>query len=132
MFRFAAVAVMFASQIALANSPAATVDCKDDARYPEVSKTDLTQHVEKKTAFVIDVNSASSFKKTHVPTAIHFAANKGNLETVLPVDKNTLIVAYCGGPKCTAWKDAAQAACKLGYTNVRHFKGGISGWNEKS
>jgi rhodanese-related sulfurtransferase len=107
-------------------------DCSNDALYPEVSKQELTTLVEKKAAFVIDVNSANSFKKTHVPTAIHFEANKDQFATVLPTAKDTPIVAYCGGPKCTAWKEAAREACKLGYTNVRHFKGGISGWNSKS
>jgi rhodanese-related sulfurtransferase len=41
-----------------------------------------------------------------------------------------MIVAYCGGPACTAWKKAAQDACKLGYTNIKHFKEGISGWKK--
>ena len=47
---------------------------------------------------------------------------------MLPADKNALIVAYCGGPKCGAWKKAAKAAAALGYTNIKHFSGGISGW----
>ena len=39
----------------------------------------------------------------------------------------TLIVAYCGGPRC-AYKRAAGAAEKLGHTNVKHLSAGISGW----
>ena len=39
-----------------------------------------------------------------------------------------LIVAYCGGPKCMAYKAAATAALKLGYTNVKHLPDGIKGW----
>lgn len=113
-------------------SASAATDCKDDSKFGEVTKNELTAHVEKKSAVVIDVNSADSFKKSHVPGAIHFEANEKTLAKQLPTDKNSLIVAYCGGPKCTAWKKAAQAACEMGYTNVRHYKGGLSGWNEKS
>jgi len=39
-----------------------------------------------------------------------------------------LVVAYCGGPSCNAYTRAANAASKLGYTNVKHLSAGISGW----
>jgi rhodanese-related sulfurtransferase len=120
------LALALVSNIALAAE-----DCADNSRYGEVSKEELTQLVGKKSAFVVDVNSSSSFKKNHVPTAIHYGSNEKNFTEMLPKDKDTLIVAYCGGPSCTAWQSAAQAACKAGYTNVKHFKGGISGWIQK-
>jgi rhodanese-related sulfurtransferase len=44
------------------------------------------------------------------------------------VNKTTLIVAYCGGPECGAYKAAADAAAALGYTNIKHYSEGISGW----
>lgn len=49
---------------------------------------------------------------------------------MLPKDKDALIVAYCGGPRCGAYASAAKAAEKLGYTNVKHLTAGISGWQE--
>ena len=57
-------------------------------------------------------------------------ANKGQLGKVLPKDKSAPIVAYCGGKMCTAWHKAAKAACEMGYTNIRHFSAGITGWNK--
>ncbi len=47
-----------------------------------------------------------------------------------PTDKAAWVVAYCGGPKCLAYKAGDDAATKLGYTNVKHFSGGISGWKD--
>jgi len=47
-----------------------------------------------------------------------------------PADKNALIVAYCGSPSCGAFARAAEAAVKLGYTNVKFYSGGISGWKK--
>ena len=73
--------------------------------------------------------SIYTFKKGHIPTAIHFASTK-DLSKALPEDKKTLIVAYCGGPGCSAYKRGASAAEKLGYTNVKHLSAGISGWKK--
>lgn len=107
---------------------ASAKDCMSDKTYGEVTKTELKNLIDTKTAFVVDVNTADSFAKNNIPTSINFEQNKSKLAEKLPTDKNSLIVAYCGGPACTAWKSAAQAACKLGYTNVKHYKGGIKGW----
>ena len=107
------------------------VNCKDEKNYPLIEKSELTTLLDQKAVFVIDVNNKESFEKTHVPTAINFGMEKANFAKKLPADKNSLIVAYCGGPKCEAWKKAAMEACNNGYTNIKHYKGGISGWNAK-
>jgi len=98
--------------------------------YPDVSVTEVKALVETKKAVLIDVNGSDSFKKGRVPGALDYAAIKDTLEAKLPKDKNTLIVAYCGGPACKAYQSAAQAAEKLGYKNVKHMSAGISGWKE--
>ncbi len=98
------------------------------ADFPDVTITDLKSAIAAKEATVIDVNGSKSFKKGHIPTAINFDAHQNNLAAVLPKDKDALIVAYCGGPKCKAYKEAATAAEKLGYKNVKHLSAGIAGW----
>ena len=103
------------------------VDCQSDETYGEVSKTELKKWIADKKVFLVDVNSQESFDKNHIPGAIHFASQK-DFTQALPQDKGALVVAYCGGVMCTAWKKAAIAACKSNYTNVKHFKGGITGW----
>lgn len=108
------------------------IDCKDEANYPEISYSELKDVVAKKGATVFDVNSKDSFAKIHVPTAMHFGTVEGKFASKLPKDKNALVIAYCGGPQCTAWKKAAERACSMGYTNVKHFKDGISGWEKES
>jgi rhodanese-related sulfurtransferase len=112
------------------SSLAAEVDCSDETNFPNIEKQELTQLIEKKAVTVVDVNGEDSFKKARIPTAVHYGTVKKDFASVLPKDKSALIVAYCGGPKCTAWEKAAEDACKMGYTNIRHFKGGISGWTK--
>lgn len=98
------------------------------AEFPDISIAELKKAIADKKAVVIDVNGSESFKSGHIPTAINFAEAQANLAAALPSDKNTLVVAYCGGPSCNAYTRAANAATKLGYTNVKHLSAGISGW----
>jgi rhodanese-related sulfurtransferase len=97
---------------------------------PDISHEDLSKAVEAKTVVLIDANGSASYKSGHIPGAIDFEAEKAELATKLPKDKNALVVAYCGGPKCAAYKAAAEQAVALGYTNVKHYSKGIAGWKE--
>ncbi len=107
-------------------------NCTDYDKFSDVSVKEMKTIVNKKSATIVDVNSDDSFKKSRIPGAIHYASNKNNFKKVLPKDKNALVVAYCGGKMCTAWQRAAKAACEMGYTNIRHFSEGITGWNKKA
>ena len=98
--------------------------------FPDVSVAQVQKLTESKKAVFIDVNGSESYAKGHVPGALDYAAIKDNLAGALPKDKNTPIVAYCGGPKCKAYQAAATAAEKLGYKNIKHMSAGISGWKE--
>ncbi len=96
--------------------------------FPDISISEVKALTESKKAVIIDVNGSDSYQSGHVPGALDYDAVSGKLAKVLPSDKNALIVAYCGGPKCKAYQAAANAAEKLGYKNVKHMSAGISGW----
>jgi len=118
-----AAAVCFAFTVARV-AVAAEKEC------PEISIEDLKKAIDDKAVTVIDVNGTDSYKNGHIPTAVDFEANADKIEKVLPKDKDALVVAYCGGPACGAYKAAAKKAVALGYTNVKHLKAGISGWKD--
>jgi rhodanese-related sulfurtransferase len=113
---FALVSAVFAAEAAA------------PAKIADISLADLKTAIAAGKVTLIDVNGSASYAAGHIPGAIDFAVNKDKLASVLPADKSALVVAYCGSPKCGAYKKAANAAVKLGYTNVKHFSGGISGW----
>jgi rhodanese-related sulfurtransferase len=98
--------------------------------YPDVSIKELKKAIEQKNVTIIDVNGTESWEKGHIPGALDFESNEAKFASILPKDKNALIVAYCGGPKCMAYKQAAKKAEELGYKNVKHLSAGISGWTE--
>ncbi|MFI5356482.1 MAG: rhodanese-like domain-containing protein [Opitutales bacterium] len=106
----------------------ATVAWANSAKYADISETELKAAIANKSAVILDANGSDSYKTGHIPGAIDFAAHKSQLASLLPADKHALVVAYCGGPQCVAYAEAAKAAVALGYTNVKHFTPGISGW----
>ena len=97
---------------------------------PDLSKSELDQAIAAKSVTLIDCNGSESYAKGHIPGAIDFQADKAKLAALLPADKNALVVAYCGGPQCGAYKSGYEAAKALGYTQVKHFSGGLSGWQK--
>lgn len=116
---------VFGMQAFAANPP---TSCEDGSKYPEITKADLQTQIKNNSVYVIDVNGSKSFKKKHIDSAVDFETIKSDLAGKMPADKGQLVVAYCGGPACVAWKKAAIEACKAGYTNVKHFKDGLRGW----
>ena len=100
------------------------------SKYADISQADLKAAIAAGKVTVIDVNGTESYKAGHIIGAIDFEANSAKLASLLPADKGALIVAYCGGPQCGAYKKGAAAAEKLGYTNVKHFAPGIQGWKK--
>jgi rhodanese-related sulfurtransferase len=100
------------------------------AKVTDITQPELQAAIAAKSAVILDVNGSDSYKAGHIPGAIDYIANKAELAKLLPADKNALVVAYCGSPSCHAYAAAADAAVALGYTNVKHFAPGISGWKQ--
>ena len=129
MQRFFTLTFAAAICIALAAAvPLVRAADKKGSETPDISINDLKKAIEEKSVTVIDVNGTDSYNAGHIPTAIDYQASAEKLKDLLPKDKDALVVAYCGGPQCGAYKAAAKAAVALGYTNVKHLSAGISGW----
>lgn len=94
----------------------------------DITVEDLNKAIQENSVTVIDVNGTKSYQNGHIPGAIDFQSEHENLAEKLPEDKDALIVAYCGGPSCGAYKKAVKQAEELGYTNVVHLSAGITGW----
>lgn len=99
-------------------------------QFADISQSELQTAIKNKQVVLLDCNGSDSYKEAHIPGAIDFNAKGDQLSSLLPKDKNTLIVAYCGGPQCHAYEKGAKAVAQMGYTNVRHFSSGISGWQQ--
>jgi rhodanese-related sulfurtransferase len=98
------------------------------AEFPDISISDLKTAMTSQKVVLLDANGTDSWQSGHIPGAIDFSAKQDKLSSVLPQDKNVLVVAYCGNPQCPAYHAAAVAAKKLGYKNIKHLVAGIQGW----
>ncbi len=99
-------------------------------KFPDISEPELKQAIAEKKVTLLDANGSDSYKEGHIPGALDFTATKADLAAHLPKDKSALIVAYCGNENCPLYKNAAEKAKDLGYTNVKHFAKGIQGWKK--
>lgn len=98
--------------------------------FPDITIGDLKKAIAEKSVTVVDVNGTESWEKGHIPSAIDYEATEEKFAQLLPKNKDALVVAYCGGPSCLAYREAARVAKKLGYTNVKHLSAGITGWKD--
>ena len=77
-------------------------------------------------AVLVDVREDREWDKAHAVEAVHLGKGilERDLEATYP-DKNTELIMYCGGGFRSAL--TADAAQKMGYTNVHSLIGGYKG-----
>jgi len=83
-------------------------------------------------ALVIDARPMKrKYAKGHVPGAISIPNSQfAKLAHMLPVDKKSSLIFYCGGMKCPLSVKSAIKAKALGYTDVKLFQGGYPEWKK--
>ena len=81
-------------------------------------------------AVIIDSRpKARKYDKGHVPTAISIPDRKfDEFASLLPADKATPLIFYCGGYGCKLSPNSAAKAKALGYTDVKVFQAGYPAW----
>jgi len=74
---------------------------------------------------LIDSRPERPFAQGHIPGAINISDSKFEKMTdLLPKDKTTPLIFYCGGYICDLSEKSAKKAKALGYTNVRKYTDG--------
>ncbi len=69
------------------------------------------------------------YVKGHIPMSVSIPDSQFDKKTdLLPKDKESLLIFYCGGFKCKLSHKSAKKAEKLGYTNVKVFAAGFPAW----
>lgn len=98
-----------------------------------VSTVELKSMMDEKKSFIlVDTRTSEEFQEAHIKGAVSIPEK--NFETqlsLLPADKNALVVLYCNGVKCGKSKKAAKKADAAGYTNLVLYAEGFPVWEEK-
>ena len=99
----------------------------------KISLSDMEKLValgpEKGKYYLFDSRPAPKFKEGAIPTAISlpYPAFDKNA-SLLPADKNSLIIFYCSGVTCNMSPGSQKKAKALGYTNIKVFVEGMPAW----
>jgi rhodanese-related sulfurtransferase len=78
---------------------------------------------------LVDARSRSDYDNMHIPGALSIPVEEIR-DYADKLDKEEEIVTYCGSYQCPASTMAAKELMKLGFRNVRDYKGGIKEWEE--
>ncbi len=107
------------------------VEAAPHADVPEISYEELKRRLHDPSLVIVDVLPAPSYAAEHVPGAINLplADITSRAPTLLP-NRGAEIAVYCGSNTCPLAGYAAGVLRELGYTNLRHYHGGIAGWRE--
>ncbi|MGC2064571.1 MAG: rhodanese-like domain-containing protein [Thermodesulfovibrionales bacterium] len=81
---------------------------------------------------LIDSRPAPRYNEGHLPHAVNLPHDKFDSmkDKILPKEKSTLLVFYCGGMTCRLSPESAKKAEDLGYTNTRIFQAGMPEWKK--
>jgi rhodanese-related sulfurtransferase len=79
---------------------------------------------------LVDTRPKRPYQMGHIPSAIQAFPKDEGFTNVLPADKNSLLVFYCGGPTCPYTGEAVEIAMAQGYTNIKGFQAGHPGWQK--
>ena len=81
---------------------------------------------------LVDSRPAGRYDAGHLPGAVSIPLDvlETGGEKLLPGDRATTLVFYCGGLSCGLSPKSAAISVKLGYTDVRMFPEGEPGWKK--
>ncbi|MEN8129255.1 MAG: rhodanese-like domain-containing protein [Pseudomonadota bacterium] len=97
----------------------------------EVNTKELVRIMIGKTPYnLYDARPVKRFGKAHIPSARPAHPKDDNFLSLLPENKNDLIVFYCGGPTCPYTGMAVEKAQKAGYTHLKGYQAGLPGWKK--
>ncbi len=87
----------------------------------------------KRIAMIIDARPALKYNVGTVPGALSIPFQQFDaLKGLLPAEKTTQIIYFCGGYKCDPSHKSAKAARELGYANGVSFAAGWPAWKKAS
>lgn len=82
---------------------------------------------------VVDARPQIKYLEGTIPGAINLPYQDWDKRKgILPADKSTTLVFFCGGLKCDLSHKSASKAREMGYTDVRTYAEGWPQWIEKS
>ncbi|HTF99133.1 MAG TPA: rhodanese-like domain-containing protein [Nitrospirota bacterium] len=104
-----------------------------DPQFTTITTEQLKSMVDaNKPMALIDARTRDEYEEAHIDGAISMPEKTfDDTLSMLPPDKNALLVLYCNGVKCGKSRKAATKAAAKGYTNIQLYSEGFPVWEEK-
>ncbi len=101
-------------------------------RFATITTEELLKLQQSKVSFLlINALSPIEFNELHIKDSVNIpASHVDKPHPLLPQDKNTTLIFYCKGIRCTKSRLAAREAMILGYHKVLIYSGGIHAWQK--
>ena len=124
--------LLFLLATAVALSAARSVPAAE-TEYRGIATAELKAMMdEKKDLVLVDTRTPEEFQEAHIKGAISVPEKMFEEKlSLLPSDKNALVVLYCNGVKCGKSKKAAKKAEAAGYRNLVIYAEGFPVWEER-
>ena len=95
-------------------------------RLEAIDAEELLRRMREDSVILLDVRAEAEYAIGHVPGALNIPLPELERRLAeLPRDQE--VIAYCRGPHCALSAEAVRALTAKGY-KVRHFDGGLPGW----
>jgi rhodanese-related sulfurtransferase len=96
-----------------------------------ITRTELERLIATCDVTVVDALPASYYDQAHLPGALNLVESDvaARASSLLP-NKDAAIVTYCSNEACGNSQAVANRLERLGYSNVRKYRGGIQDWAE--
>ena len=93
---------------------------------PEISRDQLRERIARGDRFKLVMAASDwAFAAKHLPGSVHFTTH---LQMLAGLGRDEEIVVYCSNVDCRASLSAIKKLLEHGYTNVRHYPGGLLDW----
>jgi rhodanese-related sulfurtransferase len=97
----------------------------------EIGTEELLKIMTGKTPYhLFDARPVKRFGNAHIPSARPAHPKDENFLSLLPAEKDALLVFYCGGPTCPYTGIAVDKAGEAGYTSLKGYQAGLPGWKK--
>lgn len=135
-YRKFSLPLVYSSPEARLNSAVTSIDAKsssDASLGADVDKKEMRRISTDNSALILDARSKTFFELGHIPSALSlprddFEKSYQNLQKTLSSYWSKPIVVYCSDSGCHDSQLVGEALHKLGYQDVRLFRGGWDEW----
>jgi rhodanese-related sulfurtransferase len=94
-----------------------------------ISKEHLKRMMDSGERFIlIDVRSKEDYDKEHIKDAKSLPLDEVNAKAQQTLKPSDSIIVYCDSYVCSASASAWKILTRMGYTNVRDYRGGVMEW----